>query len=66
MKQLFNRLYRISDQRDAKINEMGSWVDERWVWNFRWKMKLRERELLSILNRYELTQDRDDLWSWKQ
>lgn len=54
IKQTFPRLFSISEQRDAYINDMGYWRDNAWVWRFRWRRQLfvwemDELERLKIL-----------------
>lgn len=47
---IFNRLYRVSDQHDRKISEMGTWGVDEWVWDLKWKRNLRAREEPNLNN----------------
>ncbi|KAL8541409.1 hypothetical protein ACS0TY_002610 [Phlomoides rotata] len=66
----FNRLYRISLQKSFSIEQMGSWREGLWVWEFRWARSLNSREVESVetltwvLNSYSLNQHVHDFWSW--
>lgn len=57
LKNKFNRLFRINEQREVKICEMGYWGPSGWVWELKWSRELRGRgatlaiELISNLNR---------------
>ncbi|KAL8469022.1 hypothetical protein ACS0TY_032009 [Phlomoides rotata] len=70
LKSKFNILYRVSEQRESKVGEMGSWDDCGWNWVFRWSRELRGREvfilneLISCLNRFKMQQDSVDSWRW--
>lgn len=42
LKVLFPRLYRLSLDREARVESMGVWVEGRWEW--RWRRTLLDRE----------------------
>lgn len=72
LRESFNRLFRLSDKKDAKINEMGSWESEGWKWNLNWRHNLRAREVLSLNSLlecfvgYKLEQSNEDYWRRNQ
>ncbi|GKU94416.1 hypothetical protein SLEP1_g7914 [Rubroshorea leprosula] len=41
----FNRLFRISGDKDALISNMGEWEDGEWKWRWRWRRNLLAWEL---------------------
>lgn len=63
----FNRLFRLSLQKNYSIRKMGHWEERVWVWDFR---SMLDREsfyldrLLQFFNRLHLSQDRTDSWVW--
>lgn len=44
----FSRLFRKSAQKECKISEIGTWVNESWVWELKWSHGLRAREVSSL------------------
>lgn len=44
LKERFNRLFRISVQRESVVNEMGVWENNVWKWELKWSRELRGRE----------------------
>ena len=44
LKSAFPRLFAISLQCDASINQMGFWQDGVWVWNLRWRRRIYDWE----------------------
>ncbi|KAJ6722507.1 hypothetical protein OIU74_007159 [Salix koriyanagi] len=39
----------LSEVKCSSVANMGSWDDFQWVWNFRWRRKIRGREV-SLFN----------------
>ncbi|GAU38554.1 hypothetical protein TSUD_320260 [Trifolium subterraneum] len=37
LKEVFPRLYSISLQMDLTIQEIGEWVNDKWVWHIKWR-----------------------------
>lgn len=70
LRELFPRLYRISDNKQNRISEVGRWENEEWRWELTWIRNLRERdlsyvnELLNCINRVKLKLNTEDYWSW--
>jgi len=66
----FPRLYMISEQKSLTVNQMGSWLDQNWMWNLLWRRRMLvwEEEQLSNLNNLLLSvspeQDNQDKWVW--
>lgn len=46
LKASFPRLFSISRYQDALIRQMGWWLDDEWVWDFRWRRRLYDWELI--------------------
>lgn len=49
LKDLFSRLYSISEDKDKVIELLGFWSDKKWEWFFNWRRTLFvwEQEVLS-------------------
>lgn len=66
----FNRLYRLSNQQNHYIKDMGVWEDNTWKWQFEWRRELRlvEEESLQhlkqVLVNVELRKGVEDSWIW--
>lgn len=66
----FNRLFTLSTQQNASIQEVGSWRDDSWVWHLSWRRELRDREkawlqeLVSEIGIIQLKKDASDCWKW--
>lgn len=45
LKDAFPRLFIHSTKKGGKVGEMGSWTNNRWMWDLGWRRGLREREL---------------------
>ncbi|KAL8543610.1 hypothetical protein ACS0TY_004253 [Phlomoides rotata] len=64
------RLYRVSEQQHSSIKEMGRWCGGEWLWDFRWKRRLNERELdtvdklTQVLISQVMQQQARDTWRW--
>ena len=37
LKNVFPRLFSISSNKNAKLSELGSWSNGRWVWGLVWR-----------------------------
>lgn len=44
LKSKYALLFRISDRKQAKVNEMGFWDNVGWKWDFRWNLPLQGGE----------------------
>ncbi|KAL8554378.1 hypothetical protein ACS0TY_002529 [Phlomoides rotata] len=70
LKNKFERLFRLSEQKESYIEEMRSWVNGVWEWDFRWIRPLSTRnltsfnEMLIFLDRNKLQQRQVDHWEW--
>lgn len=70
LRDLFPRLYYISNNKEGKIKDMGYWDGGRWIWEIRWLREIREREqckveeLLGLLRDISPTIDAPDRWRW--
>lgn len=71
LRDTFPRLYRLSLQKDARVSEMGSWVDGVWNGDFRWGRILSNRNkdlfdgLVNLIGRSSPTHSGSDFWSWR-
>lgn len=36
----FSRLFSISSQKEASVDQMGTWIRDQWSWNFLWRKEL--------------------------
>lgn len=48
LKVLFPRLFAIYEQRDTLICQMGWWREDEWFWNFQWRRRLYEWEVMEV------------------
>ncbi|KAL8469023.1 hypothetical protein ACS0TY_032010 [Phlomoides rotata] len=71
LREKFGRLFRLSEQKEALISEVGKWVNWTWEWDFKWSRPLSSRhliyynELLSFVSRYKLQTGGSDFWKWR-
>ncbi|GLT68412.1 hypothetical protein SLA2020_406460, partial [Shorea laevis] len=67
----FNRLFRLAEDKEAFVKNMGEWRNGEWTWKWSWSRELlgRENTLLQDLNRLlhgsKLEQGQQDSWRWK-
>lgn len=66
LKDKFNRLYRISLQK-----EVGGWEQDEWRCNFSWSRELKATDLdmlnslYDVVNRYQFSKYDEDRWTWQ-
>ncbi|XP_057793215.1 uncharacterized protein LOC131009826 [Salvia miltiorrhiza] len=71
LKILFPRLFNLSLFKDGKVEGAGKWTEEGWVWEFKWRRELREREkemeadMRSLIGALSPSPDLKDGWNWK-
>ncbi|KAL8535589.1 hypothetical protein ACS0TY_011282 [Phlomoides rotata] len=71
LKVKFNRLYRLSEQKEAVISEMGCWDNGEWVWDFKWNRELSTRNLdrfnnlITFIDRNKPKIGVAERWKWK-
>lgn len=46
LKTVFPRLFLISTQKDYRINQMGEWQGDAWVWKLAWRRRLYDWEMI--------------------
>jgi hypothetical protein len=69
LREAFPRLFSISTQSQATIQEVGGWTNGHWRWNFEWRRSLFVWEeelclrLLGALNAISLSHE-DDIWEF--
>ncbi|GLT65802.1 hypothetical protein SLA2020_382120 [Shorea laevis] len=67
----FNRLFRLSENKEMLVKDMGEWREGQWVWKWRWRRNLSQREqsvlqeLNEMLKKKNLKQGQQDKWRWK-
>ncbi|GKV36541.1 hypothetical protein SLEP1_g44662 [Rubroshorea leprosula] len=67
----FNRLFRLAEDKDALVKNMGEWRNGEWIWKWSWSRELlgRENTLVQDLNKLlqgsKLEQGQQDSWRWK-
>ncbi|KAL8544462.1 hypothetical protein ACS0TY_004859 [Phlomoides rotata] len=67
----FNRLYRLSTQREDRVGDMGIWEEHGWRWDFKWRRGLRGREteelitLIACIDRNIPRREEQDQWRWR-
>lgn len=49
LKVKFNRLFRISAQRESLVSECENWGQNGWVWELQWSWELRGESCLCIM-----------------
>lgn len=68
MEAKFLRLYDISSNKEAKLYEIGWWINNSWVWNFQWRSWRFEWEtkqvnlLLQEFDNIYLSKNGEDEW----
>ena len=71
LKNVFPRLFSISSNKNAKLSELGSWSNGRWVWGLVWRRPFFEWEkpaadqLSQLLLGVEVVIEETDSWIWK-
>lgn len=70
LKDLFPRLFYISEQRFLNIDQLGVWEQGLWVWKLEWRREFFgwERNMLGELTDLRgvicLDENRTDSWEW--
>lgn len=66
----FDGLYAISQQKNLKLSEMGSWTDGVWKWDLQWSTSVEGENVLKlgvlaqIISSFSLTRGGKDKWVW--
>jgi hypothetical protein len=66
----FPRLYSISIQREVMVSNMGSWIDNAWRWDFRWRRRFFDwetdvaRQLEQVVEQF-IPSQAADCWKWR-
>lgn len=66
----FQRLYNLSEQKQSMISEMGKWSEGVWCWDLKWRrqLPLREQgllnEMMQLIGKVKLKVDVEDFWRW--
>jgi hypothetical protein len=69
LKEAFPRLYGISLQINNTIQEMGEWVNDKWIWHIKWRRTFFTweeelyRHLLNLIEEVAITKEPDS-WSY--
>jgi hypothetical protein len=69
LKEAFPRLYGISLQINNTIQEMGEWVNDKWIWHIKWRRTFFTweeelyRHLLNLIEEAAITKEPDS-WSY--
>ncbi|GKV38790.1 hypothetical protein SLEP1_g46663 [Rubroshorea leprosula] len=70
LKEKFNRLFRLSREKDVCIADMGEWRNGELTWNWKWRRSLFTwetdmlQDLLSTVQGTKLKQGEDDCFVW--
>lgn len=72
LKNSFARLFNLSTEREVSVRDMRKWVHGLWVWRWRCRRELFERErekhvlnnLVDAINRYSIQEHTKDDWKW--
>lgn len=65
LKEIFPRLYNMSECKDKFIEELGEWVRENWEWSLSWRRLVgRKIWLLNLVLTAHLDRETDDRWIW--
>ncbi|GKU85336.1 hypothetical protein SLEP1_g16 [Rubroshorea leprosula] len=71
LKEKYDRLYRLSKDKDALISDIGDWSEREWQWRWRWRRPLFAwehnllQELQLELQGVQIKQGQQDNWIWK-
>lgn len=69
-KDIFPRLYMVSNDKNSEIQKLGEWVGEHWVWNLSWRRSLFAWEQQMWAEFSDLVfpasplKGGDDIWEW--
>ncbi|MCI07352.1 putative ribonuclease H protein, partial [Trifolium medium] len=69
LKEVFPRLYNISLQTGSTIQEMGEWVNDKWIWHIKWRRifftweEELDRNLWNLIDVVVITKEPDS-WSY--
>ncbi|KAL8465794.1 hypothetical protein ACS0TY_035049 [Phlomoides rotata] len=72
LRERFGRLFRVSEQKEASVSEVGVWENGLWVWDLKWRYTLSARklnsfnELLVCIDRCKPRAGGADRWVWNQ
>ncbi|XP_057809058.1 uncharacterized protein LOC131023530 [Salvia miltiorrhiza] len=70
LKLVFPRLFQLSSNKEARIGDLGKWVEGKWMWDLSWRRELRAREmemvqlLYSFIANFTLCACEEDRWIW--
>ncbi|GKV15062.1 hypothetical protein SLEP1_g25863 [Rubroshorea leprosula] len=66
----FPRLYLISAGKDKRISQMGSWQDDSWKWDLKWRRNLfsweehQEEALKAVIQNTKIVDGKSDVRDW--
>lgn len=67
----FPRLFQLSTQKNWKVGDVGTWENNVWKWNLKWRRPLRQNEelmaigLKDLLDGIRLNRENNDVWRWR-
>ncbi|KAL5168952.1 putative ribonuclease H protein [Glycine soja] len=70
LKDQFPELFSISSQRDLRVEEVGSWTENGWVWNMVWRRNLFDNEVqlasnfIDHIHQIRVNNNLNDTWVW--
>lgn len=71
LKDLFPRLFQMSNRKEGMVNELGSWRGEQWVWQWGWRLPFFAweedmfRDFQEVLVQVAPLKNGADSWCWK-
>ena len=71
LKGVFLRLYSLSSAKEAKVAELGHWLNDVWVWRLEWRRiffdweKALLEQLVHNLQEVKPFVGEEDIWVWK-
>ncbi|GKU96700.1 hypothetical protein SLEP1_g9907 [Rubroshorea leprosula] len=68
----YPRLFMLSTGKEARVCQMGTWMEDSWSWRFNWRRNLlsweleQKQELESTLLSVSVVQGKTDTWVWSR
>ncbi|KAL8534448.1 hypothetical protein ACS0TY_010457 [Phlomoides rotata] len=68
---MYPRLFNLNLDKRGTVRDFGSWVEDRWVWSWRWRRSLLDRDIIylnalnNLLDKFHLRNGVENTWKWR-